>query len=148
MLLEAAYGEETGLGSPSFALNLENLSTENVLAFREKQFVASNIVVSGSGISQEKLEAAIAANENVLQKASVTALGKTAYSGGYVRVRKDLDGKTVVGLGFPVVSGVDSKTSVTSFFFVLKSCVDRQALSNSVWSTSIQASVKENISIL
>jgi predicted Zn-dependent peptidase len=75
------------------------------MAYRERVFVPSNIVISATGVPHEAL-AALA--EGVFEGASVgepVAAPTATYEGGYMKVRKDVGGSATVGLGFPLPSG-------------------------------------------
>jgi predicted Zn-dependent peptidase len=127
LLHEAAYGETAPLGGSLFAQNVDRLSYKEVLDYRQKHFVADNIVVTASGISHEKLTSLV--EQHIIggklnSKASVhtdielevgqirVAATPTAslsaaspYIGGEVKLRQDLGGESHIGLAFPVPVG-------------------------------------------
>lgn len=104
LLFEAAYGESP-LGASKFAANLKKLSVADVLQYRAAHFVRGNVVVVGNGIAQEQLEAALNKSVSVLPEGPAAALPGSAYVGGDVKVRTDLDGASYFGLAFPVPAG-------------------------------------------
>ncbi len=111
LLFEAAYGESP-LGSSRLAPNLKKLTVADVLKYRAAHFVRGNVVVVGNGIGQEQLEAAINKSVAALPEGPAVALPASAYVGGDVKVRTDLDGASLFGLAFPVPAGDASKCSI------------------------------------
>ena len=55
LLYEAAYGENTPMGSPTYG-PLDKLDVAAVMAFRKAHFSAQNLVVSASGVSIDSLK--------------------------------------------------------------------------------------------
>lgn len=104
LLFEAAYGESP-LGASKFAANLKKLSVADVLQYRAAHFVRGNVVVVGNGVAQEQLEAALNKSVSALPEGPAAALPGSAYVGGDIKVRSDLDGASYFGLAFPVPAG-------------------------------------------
>ena len=80
----------------------ESLSYDSVLAYRAKTYTASNLVVTASGIPATNLRVLLEAYLHELPKGAGRVLHSSPYIGGDVRMKADLDGKTVIGLGFPL----------------------------------------------
>jgi predicted Zn-dependent peptidase len=110
LLHEAAFGDESPLGSTFLPSKREfdELSLENVLAYRAKTFVASNVVVTASGVSLATLKALLETHLHELPKGAGKVVPASPYIGGDVKVKADLGGRTVMGLGFPVSGSVGS----------------------------------------
>lgn len=103
LLHEAAFSEESPMGSSYYNQNIELLNPERVLQFRNNNFIANNIVISSTGVDHnilkeltQKYLSKLPANPN--NKIS----GNSPYVGGYVKVRGDYDGRTYLALAFPV----------------------------------------------
>lgn len=111
LLHEAAYGEESGLGSSRFASSVRRIDMEAVLEYRRHTFVSNNLVVTANGISNDKLKVLLSLHGDLLiNSSSTTTTASSPYVGGHVRVRVDLDGNnnnnnTNLGVAFPVPSG-------------------------------------------
>lgn len=105
MIHEAAFGETSSLGASRFALNPHCIDVSSVLDYRATHFVASNLVVSASGLSHDHLKACVERNVSKLSTGSKTAFADSPFTGGEVRVRKDLHGETFIAVGFPVPAG-------------------------------------------
>lgn len=84
------------------------------MKYRATHFVRGNVVVVGNGIGQEQLEAAINKSVAALPEGPAVALPASAYVGGDVKVRTDLDGASLFGLAFPVPTGDAGKSCVCS----------------------------------
>ncbi len=131
LLHEAAYGETSPLGGSLFAQNVDRLDYREVLDYRQKHFVADNIVVVASGMSHEKLQSLVEQHVvggklsagasshtdielevgQIRMASTPSAALSTAspYTGGEAKLRQDLGGESHVGLAFPVPSGEASK---------------------------------------
>eukprot|EP01039_Chlorochromonas_danica_P001985 gene1985-2165_t len=108
LVLEAAFGEGSPLGTPLFG-NLAGPSVEEALAYRTAHFVQENVVVAGSGISQDRLKALLALHVARIPGAAgkVQQAPEFNYVGGDLKVRADLDGASQLALSFPISSGVN-----------------------------------------
>jgi predicted Zn-dependent peptidase len=104
LIHEAAYGENTPLGSSFFSSNLDSLDVKDVYSFRKSVFTAGNVVVSASGIPHEALVQAIECYLHALP-AGKPATPSSPYVGGDIKVKADLDGETHVALAFPFPAG-------------------------------------------
>jgi predicted Zn-dependent peptidase len=98
----------------------EELSLEDVLAYRAKTFVSSNLVVTGSGISAANLKVLLETYLHELPKGSKTVV-VSPYLGGDVRLKADLEGSTYIGLAFPTPAGATGST-ICSFLSRSTSC--------------------------
>jgi len=111
LLHEAAYGENTPLGSSMFGSSLDKLEVETILSFRKSNYLTSNLVVSASGIAHDTLKSLVECHLSALpsapssSSASSSALPASPYIGGDIKVRVDLDGVSHVGVAFPVPAG-------------------------------------------
>lgn len=118
LLHEAAYGEETPLGSPFLPSKREfkALSAEAVLAFRARTYASSNLIVTASGISAANLKVLLESHLHGLPKGGEKAISlpPSPYMGGDVKVKADLEGKTVLGLGFNVAGAKGAELLVQS----------------------------------
>lgn len=114
MVLEAAFGEGSPLGTPLFG-NIAGPSVEEALAYRTAHFVQENVVVAGSGISQDRLKALLALHVARIPSAAgkVQQAPELKYVGGDLKVRADLDGASQLALAFPISSGVNGKDIFT-----------------------------------
>ena len=86
----------------------EALSYDDVLAYRAKTYTASNLVVTASGIPATNLRVLLEAYLHELPKGSGSIVPTSPYTGGDVRVKADLEGKTVIGIGFPIAANDSS----------------------------------------
>ena len=102
---EAAFGEASALGSSQFATNLKKLSLAETLQFRAANFVRGNVVVAANGISQDRLNGALNKSSSVIPAGKASAPASSAFVGGEVKVRTDLDGSSRLGLAFAVPAG-------------------------------------------
>jgi len=102
---EAAFGEASALGSSQFATNLKKLSLAETLQFRAANFVRGNVVVAANGISQDRLNGALNKYSSVIPAGKASAPASSAFVGGEVKVRTDLDGSSRLGLAFAVPAG-------------------------------------------
>jgi hypothetical protein len=101
LVYEAGYGESAGLGNTIYPDNMKKLHVEDVMAYRAKHFVSDNIVVAGSGISMESLKGMVDCYFHNMPSAKPTTTS-SAFCGGDVKVRTDLDGETYLAVGFPL----------------------------------------------
>ncbi len=104
LLYEAAYGEATAMGSPVYSNNMSKVDVEDVMAFRSKNFVSNNVVISATGISFEEMKRYVDCHFFNMTSGAQAAAGG-AYVGGDMKVRVDLDGDSYLAVGFPVPSG-------------------------------------------
>jgi len=128
LLHEAAFGEETRLGASTHSLNYHHLSHEDVDSYREKHFVAGNLVIAATGVSHDKLKSLVEAHvvggalkspatsvafnfsQIPVGDAPVAPFAKAApYVGGVAKQREDLGGNVHTGLAFGVPSGAAAK---------------------------------------
>lgn len=114
LLHEAAYGETSPLGASIFALNTGKICIDSVLAYRRAQFVAGNVTVAANGVSYDRLKGIVAAHSGAISKNAPAAVAASPYTGGEVRVRRDLDGLTKIGLAFPVPAGEAGKLLIAA----------------------------------
>lgn len=119
LLVEAAYGEGSAYGSPLFG-NYTKLSVDSIMEYRNAHFTQENLIVVGSGVSQEVLKASVAKHAAAVAKGAAVALPALKYIGGDLKVRADLGGKTQMALGFPVSNGNASKVLVHALDSALK----------------------------
>eukprot|EP00286_Rhodomonas_abbreviata_P028184 CAMPEP_0181312168 /NCGR_PEP_ID=MMETSP1101-20121128/13543_1 /TAXON_ID=46948 /ORGANISM="Rhodomonas abbreviata, Strain Caron Lab Isolate" /LENGTH=390 /DNA_ID=CAMNT_0023418981 /DNA_START=121 /DNA_END=1293 /DNA_ORIENTATION=+ len=106
---EAAFGEESGLGSSMFAANLNKLGMGAVEAYRAAHFVRSNLSVAASGMSQERLAEVVQRCAETIPEGAAAKPTTCAYTGGSAQKRADMDGNSVLGLAFPVPAGAAAK---------------------------------------
>lgn len=87
LLYEAAYGENTPMGSPTYG-PLDKLDVGAVMDFRRAHFSAPNVVVSASGLSIEALKTMAELYLHALPAASSShrALPMSPYVGGDMKV--------------------------------------------------------------
>jgi predicted Zn-dependent peptidase len=105
LLHEAAYGENTPLGSPVYAPDFDKVCAAEVAAYRKANFTGSRLTVTAVGnVSHDSLKHMIEYWTHGLSSGSGSA-NNSPYQGGDVRVRTDLGGKTYLGLGFPIPAG-------------------------------------------
>ena len=107
LLLEAAYGENSSMGKPEYAVNLKHLCAGEVMDFRNTHFKTGNLVISASGLSHETLKSLVDCHFHNMPEGKATS-NPAPYSGGDMKVRVDLDGETYMALGFPAPSGAAS----------------------------------------
>jgi len=107
LMHEASFGEGTPLGSSPYSPNLAALPETVVLNFRTRNFVGSNVVVAGNGVSHKDLEAWSEKWFGGLPKGDNSVNG-SPYQGGEFRERKNLGGKTYMGLSFPIPQGAEA----------------------------------------
>lgn len=112
LLHEAAFGEASALGSSIYAPNLKKLSVSDVLQYRAAHFVQGNVVVSGNGIAQERLDAAVNQWASAIPAGAARPVPTSAFVGGEVKVRTDMGGASRFGLAFHVPAG-DAGTYIT-----------------------------------
>ena len=103
LLHEAAYGEATPMGSSTFATDLHHLAPEAVLAYRQHQYTANNLVIASSGLSHANLKTL---SEKYLKSlvAGAARPVSSPYTGGDAKLKGDYNGKTYCALAFPVVN--------------------------------------------
>ena len=101
LLHEAAFGENTPLGSTLLSTSLDNVDENSVLSFRSENFKTGNFVISADGLSHDTLKEVVECQFHGLSTGR-TSVAASPYIGGDIRVRADLGGVTYVGLAFPV----------------------------------------------
>lgn len=111
MLHEAAFGENTPLGSPLYPANVQAVDPQKVISFRDSKFIAKNIVVTASGIPHDDLKQVVEFHLHGLPNVEVAKLDDSPFVGGEIRVKADFNGGTYLGLGFPVPALDDGKRS-------------------------------------
>lgn len=104
LLHEAAYGENSPLGKPVNNASALKADVCDIMAFRSRQFVAGNIVVTASGVSHENFKSAVNGAFTSLS-GTATAVDSSPYIGGDIKVRTDLNGMSHAGIAFPVPGG-------------------------------------------
>ena len=110
LLYEAAYGENTPLGSPVFADDLSDLSVASTLGFRKSNFTASRLVVSATGLSIDTLKTMAELYLHALPAGSSALLApQSPYVGGDVKLRDKSVGASHLAVGFPVPAGAGSE---------------------------------------
>eukprot|EP01034_Spumella_vulgaris_P029253 gene29254-36271_t len=130
LLHEAAFGEDSPLGGSIYPQNVDRLEHDQIIAYRNKHFVADNLVVAASGISHEKLQALVeqyvvggkvgnAAAQSIIAlevgqirtatTPSASLSAASPYAGGEVKLRQEVGGESHVGLAFPVPAGEAGK---------------------------------------
>ncbi len=100
-MYEAAYGELTPLGGSIYADKIEKVDEKEILKFAYKHFVTGNVVISASGIPHERLKDISEAMLAEFQTGDSTKI-TSPYIGGEVRIRKDINDLSYLGLAFPV----------------------------------------------
>jgi len=106
LLHEAAFGENTPLGSSFFATNLDRLTSGDVTAFRAKNFTSGQMVVTTTGgLSHDALKQLAEVHLHGLPSSKPMTAAASPYVGGDMRVRTDLDGESHLALAFPVPAG-------------------------------------------
>jgi len=109
LLHDAAFGENTPLGGSLYAANLDKLDVDAVLAFRAAHFTAPRITVAASGgVSHDALKQMVECYLHSAPAGAASPVPASPYQGGELKVRKDLDGQTYLGLAFPVPAGADA----------------------------------------
>lgn len=109
---EAAFGENTGYGNSLYAPSLKKLSVDEVLNFRNKNFVRQNVVIAADGIDAFELVQLVesAEEEFVLPSGTANAVVTPKYVGGELKVRTfTADGVSHAALAFPRPSGEAGK---------------------------------------
>lgn len=80
------------------------LDPSEVLKFRAENFHSGNVIVTGTGISHDTLKQFAEKYLSFLPEGTV-ASPHSPYVGGDIRVRRDFDGDSYLGLAFPVPQG-------------------------------------------
>lgn len=109
-LFQAAFYDTHSLGKSTMACpsNLDNLSGDALSSFMERLCDASNVVVSGVGVSHDQLVAIAEATCGHLSSGGDGVNGERAeYVGGEARLRSNGDGVTC-SLAFPTPGGNDA----------------------------------------
>ncbi len=120
LVQEAAFGEGTALGSPLFG-DAFKLSVVDILAYRSAHFVQENLIVAGSGISQDRLKALLQHHVARLPNgAAAPAAPGLQYVGGELKVRTDLGGASQLAVAFPIASGSVGKVDTRSYVLACK----------------------------
>ena len=101
---EAAFGENTPLGSSLFSSNFDELDVLAVKTFRDEHFKPSNIVVAATGVSHDTLTKVIESAFSKLPSSGASAPVPSPYIGGEVKIKK-AGGVTHIALAFPVPPG-------------------------------------------
>lgn len=104
LIHEAAYGDNTPLGQSFYAHNLDSLHGEDVLEFRNKQFLAGNITIAAKGVAQDNLSKNISHFFRSIPEGS-TEFAKSSFSSGYAKAKSDLSGYSGAAVAFPIASG-------------------------------------------
>jgi predicted Zn-dependent peptidase len=104
---EAAYGESSALGHSVFGSDLSKVCVQQVLAYRNANFLRENLVIAASGISADTLKKIVASSSGAFVSKSnkPTTFAASPYVGGEVKVRADLNGSTNLAVAFPVPAG-------------------------------------------
>lgn len=109
LLYEAAYGENTPMGSPTYA-PLTDLSISNVMSFRKSNFTANNLIVSATGISIDSLKTMAELYLHSVPQSNVTLpLPSSPYVGGDMKVRDTTVGSSHLAVAFPVPKGAGAE---------------------------------------
>ena len=103
LLHEAAYGEATPMGSSTLASDLHHVNPDAVLAYRQHQYTANNLIIAASGLTHANLKSY---TEKYLQSLGAGAARPVSspYTGGDAKLKGDFDGKTFAALAFPVTN--------------------------------------------
>ena len=110
LLYEAAYGENTPLGSPVYADDLTDLSVASTLGFRKSNFTANRLVVSATGLSIDTLKTLAELYLHALPSGNSALLApQSPYVGGDVKLRDKSVGASHLAVGFPVPAGAGSE---------------------------------------
>lgn len=128
---EAAFGAGAGYGSNGFAYNLKSLKVDEVLAYRQAHFNRENLtIVTNGGITSETVKKWVELYGSHLPtkggKKGIS-LPATAFVGGDVRVRGDMEGPTHLALAFPTPAGDAAKA-----FAVLSGVVNARVHSQGI----------------
>lgn len=119
LVCEAAYGDSAPLGKSLYAANARNISVADALSYRATNFVRSNVVIAGSGLSHSVLTGLVEKYGASIPGGNPASPATSQYVGGDVKVRTDSNGVSNIALAFPVPSGDAAKP-----FVVLKALVD------------------------
>ena len=84
-----------------YADNLEKLAEKDSVQYAVDNFVLENVVISGTGVSHDRLKQLVQVSFADLKKGKAVKAA-SPWVGGDVRIRKDLDGVSHVGIGFPI----------------------------------------------
>lgn len=107
---EAAFGEASALGNNGLAHNLKKLDVSEVIQYRNAHFVKENIVVASSGgVSAATLKQLVQASGINSKSAQPVSPATSAFIGGEIKVRADLDGNTNLAVAFPAPAGEAGK---------------------------------------
>lgn len=101
LLHEASFGELTPLGGSVYAESLDKLDELQVLQFATENLDTEKIVVAASGVSHDKVKQLVEAAFNNFVHIPSPKVAPSPFTGGEVRIRKDLDGASYVALGLP-----------------------------------------------
>lgn len=91
----------TPLGGSVYADNIEKLDEKDSIQYAVDNFVLENVVISGSGVDHDHLKQLVKVSFADLKKGKAVK-ASSSWVGGDVRIRKDLDGVSHVGIGFPI----------------------------------------------
>ena len=100
-MYEAAYGELTPLGGSVYSENLSHLDEKEFSSFTASNFKSGNMVISSSGVSHDSVKQLAESVFNDIPT-GVNSPMSSKYQGGFAKVKKDLNGKSYVGLAFEV----------------------------------------------
>ena len=92
------------MGASMYASDLKRLDVDDVMEFRLRNFVTSNLVVLADGIALNTLETSLQKKLSSAEVPPIAAI-PSPFTGGSVRVRADLGGDTHVALAFPAPAG-------------------------------------------
>lgn len=109
LIEEAAFGEATPYGNSIYATSADAVSVADVLQYRAANFVKQNLVVTATGLSADALAKLVEVNAADVPSGKAVTLPGSAYVGGEVRVKADLNGKVNVALAFPAPVGSAAK---------------------------------------
>jgi predicted Zn-dependent peptidase len=107
LLYEAAYGENTPMGTPVYT-SLADTAAASVSSFRKANFYAGNVVVSASGISIDSLRTMAELYLHGLPSdppGTLLPIKASPYVGGDMKTRDNSVGSSHLALGFPVPKG-------------------------------------------
>jgi len=131
LIHDAAYGEASPLGGSLYAISADHIDSDAVADYRNRHFVADNIVVTATGISHDKLKnlveshleggkvseiahplAPIALRPDQIHLAATPSTPFATFSpyiGGFAKERCEIDGETHVALAFSAPAGAAVK---------------------------------------